>query len=35
LNTDKISALLSFPIPAWRDSLKHMLQEYATCADCS
>lgn len=35
LNTDKISALLPFPIPAWRDSLKRMLQEYATCADCS
>ena len=22
-------------IPDWRDSLKKMLQEYATCADCS
>jgi dTDP-4-dehydrorhamnose reductase len=35
LNTDKISACLPFTIPAWRDSLKKMLQEYATCADCS
>jgi len=35
LNTDKISACLPFAIPAWRDSLKNMLQEYATCADCS
>ena len=35
LNTDKISACLPSPIPAWRDSLKKMLQEYATCADCS
>ncbi len=35
LNTDKISACLPFTIPAWRDSLKNMLQEYATCADCS
>jgi len=35
LNTDKISACLPFTIPAWRDSLKNMLQEYATCIDCS
>jgi dTDP-4-dehydrorhamnose reductase len=35
LNTDKISACLPFTIPAWRDSLKNMLQEYARCADCS
>ncbi|MGB5715597.1 MAG: dTDP-4-dehydrorhamnose reductase [Gammaproteobacteria bacterium] len=35
LNTNKISACLPFTIPAWRDSLKNMLQEYATCADCS
>ena len=35
LNTDKISACLPFTIPAWRDSLKNMLQEYASCADCS
>jgi dTDP-4-dehydrorhamnose reductase len=35
LNTGKISACLPFPIPAWRDGLKNMLQEYATCADCS
>ncbi|MGB5177899.1 MAG: dTDP-4-dehydrorhamnose reductase [Gammaproteobacteria bacterium] len=34
LNTDKISACLPFTIPAWRDSLTNMLQEYATCADC-
>jgi dTDP-4-dehydrorhamnose reductase len=34
LNTDKISALLPFPIPAWRDSLKNMLEELYTCADC-
>ncbi len=34
LNTDKISACLPFTIPAWRDSLKNMLQEYAICADC-
>ena len=34
LNTDKISACLPFAIPAWRDSLKNMLKEYATCADC-
>jgi dTDP-4-dehydrorhamnose reductase len=35
LNTDKISALLPFPIPAWRDSLKNMLEELYQCADCS
>ena len=35
LNTDKISALLPHPIPAWRDSLKTMLQELYQCADCS
>ena len=35
LNSDKISACLPFTIPAWRDSLKSMLQEYAICADCS
>jgi dTDP-4-dehydrorhamnose reductase len=35
LNTDKIRGLLPMPIPDWRDSLRKMLQEYATCADCS
>jgi len=35
LNTNRISACLPFTIPAWRDSLKNMLQEYATCADYS
>ena len=34
LNTEKIRALLSAPIPGWRDSLKNMLQELYTCADC-
>ena len=34
LDTKKISALLPFTIPAWRDSLKNMLQELSTCADC-
>lgn len=35
LDTDKIGPYLPVPIPGWRDSLKKMLQEYATCADCS
>jgi len=35
LDTTKIRPCLSAPIPDWRDSLKKMLQEYATCADCS
>jgi dTDP-4-dehydrorhamnose reductase len=35
LNTDKISTLLPFPIPAWRDSLKNMLEELYQCADYS
>ena len=35
LNTDKIKPLLSAPVPKWRDSLKNMLQELYTCADCS
>ena len=35
LNTDKIKPLLSAPVPGWRDSLKNMLQELYTCADCS
>ena len=34
LNTEKIRPLLSGPIPDWRDSLKKMLQELYTCADC-
>ena len=35
LDTTKIRPYLSASIPGWRDSLKKMLQEYATCADCS
>ena len=35
LNTDKIKPYLSAPLPGWRDSLKNMLQELYTCADCS
>ena len=35
LNTEKIRPCLPVSIPGWRDSLKKMLQEYATCADCS
>jgi dTDP-4-dehydrorhamnose reductase len=35
LDTEKIRPYLPAPIPGWRDSLKKMLQEYATCADCS
>ena len=35
LNTEKIRPCLPASIPGWRDSLKKMLQEYATCADCS
>jgi dTDP-4-dehydrorhamnose reductase len=34
LNTEKIRPLLPGPIPEWRDSLKKMLQELYTCADC-
>ena len=34
LNTEKIRPLLPAPIPDWRDSLKKMLQELSTCADC-
>jgi dTDP-4-dehydrorhamnose reductase len=34
LNTEKIRPLLPGPIPDWRDSLKKMLQELFTCADC-
>jgi len=35
LNTNKIKPYLSAPLPGWRDSLKNMLQELYTCADCS
>jgi dTDP-4-dehydrorhamnose reductase len=35
LDTGKIASLLSLSIPAWRDSLKNMLKELHTCADCS
>jgi len=34
LDTGKISACLPFPVPAWRDSLKNMLEELYLCADC-
>lgn len=34
LDTGKIESLLSLSIPAWRDSLKKMLEELHTCADC-
>ena len=34
LNTEKIRPLLPGPVPDWRDSLKNMLQELYTCADC-
>ena len=34
LNTEKIRPLLPGPIPDWRDSLKKMLQELYSCADC-
>ncbi|MDX2456700.1 MAG: dTDP-4-dehydrorhamnose reductase [Gammaproteobacteria bacterium] len=34
LNTEKIRPLLPGPIPGWRESLKKMLQELYTCADC-
>lgn len=34
LDTEKIRPLLSGSIPDWRDSLKKMLQELYTCADC-
>jgi len=35
LDTTKIRPLLPSPIPAWRDSLRNMLKEYAACAHCS
>ena len=34
LGTEKIRLLLAGPIPGWRASLKNMLQELYTCADC-
>lgn len=34
LDTEKIQSCLSLPIPPWRDSLKNMLKELHTCADC-
>jgi len=34
LDTAKIQSCLDRPVPAWRDSLKTMLQELYTCADC-
>ena len=34
LSTEKIRPLLETPIANWRESLKNMLQELYTCADC-
>ena len=34
LDTGRISALTGMQIPAWRDSLKRMLEELHTCEDC-
>jgi dTDP-4-dehydrorhamnose reductase len=34
LDTAKIQPCLDRPVPAWRDSLRTMLQELYTCADC-
>jgi len=34
LDTEKIQSCLLLPIPQWRDSLKNMLKELHTCADC-
>jgi dTDP-4-dehydrorhamnose reductase len=34
LDTDKIKHCLGWSIPQWRDSLKNMLKELQTCADC-
>ena len=34
LDTGKITSFLSLSIPDWRDSLRHMLEELHTCADC-
>ena len=34
LDTDKIKNCLDWDIPQWRDSLKNMLKELKTCADC-
>ena len=34
LDTSKIENCLDLPIPQWRDSLRKMLEELKTCADC-
>jgi dTDP-4-dehydrorhamnose reductase len=34
LDTTKIQSCLDRPVPAWRDSLRDMLKELYTCADC-
>jgi dTDP-4-dehydrorhamnose reductase len=34
LDTEKIQPCLDRPVPAWRDSLRTMLGELYTCADC-
>ena len=34
LDTSKIENCLDLPIPQWRDSLRKMLKELKTCADC-
>jgi len=34
LDTDKITNCLDLSIPQWQDSLKNMLKELQTCADC-
>jgi dTDP-4-dehydrorhamnose reductase len=34
LDTAKIQPCLDRPVPAWRDSLRIMLGELYTCADC-
>jgi dTDP-4-dehydrorhamnose reductase len=34
LDTTRIQACLEGPVPAWRDSLRTMLKELYTCADC-
>ena len=34
LDTQKIQACLPVPVPEWRDSLKNMLKELYSCADC-
>jgi dTDP-4-dehydrorhamnose reductase len=34
LDTSKIESCLDLPIPQWRGSLRKMLKELKTCADC-